>query len=216
MSGLRLLLKVFRAPRVLLHRLVDRLYASLLVRLAATVCGNGLRCMGVPVVNRHPEAELRLGRGLTLYSRPQSNVLQLARPCRLSACCPGAVLTIGDDVSMSGVTIVACDKIRIGDRTMIGAETMIVDTDFHPLNPSQRAQHPTQGARTSPVDIGNDVFIGARVIILKGVRIGDGAVIGAGAVVTHDVAAREIAAGNPARRVGSTQPDQQSVKGHLS
>lgn len=57
-----------------------------------------------------------------------------------------------------------------------------------------------QGQR-APIVIGNDVFIGARSIILKGVTIGDAAIIGAGSVVTKDVPAGAIAAGNPAKIV---------------
>ena len=49
--------------------------------------------------------------------------------------------------------------------------------------------------------IGNDVWIGARVIILPGVRIGDGAVIGAGSVVTNDVPSLGVVAGNPAKLI---------------
>ena len=52
-----------------------------------------------------------------------------------------------------------------------------------------------------PVIIGNDVWIGDRVTILPGVRIGDGCIVGAGAVVTHDIPAFAIAAGNPAKVV---------------
>ena len=50
-----------------------------------------------------------------------------------------------------------------------------------------------------PVVIGNDVWIGGRVIILPGVKIGDGAIVGAGSVVTRDVSEYDIVAGNPAR-----------------
>jgi acetyltransferase-like isoleucine patch superfamily enzyme len=54
-----------------------------------------------------------------------------------------------------------------------------------------------------PVIIGNDVWIGSRVTILPGVKIGDGAIIGASAVVTKDVEPYSIVAGNPAKKIGS-------------
>lgn len=203
-----ILLKLLRAPGVLAKLFVDRIYAPALLRVHATACGTGILCFGLPVVSRHPNAVLRFGHGVSLYSRPTSNVLQLARPCRVAACGYGTVLEIGNNVSMSGVTIVAYKRISIGDRTMIGAEAMIMDTDFHPLDPRQRAANPTAGAKSRPIEIGCDVFIGARAIILKGVRIGDGAVIGAAAVVTRDVAEGEIVAGNPARTIGSILEDK--------
>ena len=62
------------------------------------------------------------------------------------------------------------------------------DLDDHSITPPSR-----------PIIVGDNVWIGTRAIILPGVTIGDGAVIGAGAVVTKDVPARSVAAGNPAR-----------------
>lgn len=75
---------------------------------------------------------------------------------------------------------------------------MIVDTDFHSLNWKDRID--TTGIeqrKIRPVNIGKQVFIGSRVIILKGVTIGDNAIIGAGSVVTKDVPKDSIACGNP-------------------
>jgi len=60
-----------------------------------------------------------------------------------------------------------------------------------------------------PTEIGNDVWIGLRAIIMPGVRIGDGAVIGAGSIVTKDVAPYAIVAGNPARFIRNRFTDEQ-------
>lgn len=60
----------------------------------------------------------------------------------------------------------------------------------------------------SPLEIGNDVWIGSTVCITRGVKIGDGAVIGAGAVVTHDVGPYEIWAGVPAKKIGQRFSDE--------
>jgi acetyltransferase-like isoleucine patch superfamily enzyme len=189
--------------RIWQYGFVDRLYAPALLRVQGGVCGKGLRLHGVPVVYRHRQASISLGDQVTLSSRPRANLLHLARPCLLAAIRPGATIKIGDNVGLSGVSIVAVSRIEIGDRAMIGAEALIADTDFHPLDPGERALHPTAGAVSRRILIGKDVFIGTRAMILKGVSIGDGAVVGAGAVVTKDVAAGDIVAGNPARIIGS-------------
>jgi acetyltransferase-like isoleucine patch superfamily enzyme len=73
---------------------------------------------------------------------------------------------------------------------------MIIDNDFHAYSDQGWRTEMQAGAR--PVKIGREVFVAARAIILKGVTIGDRAVIGAGAVVTKDVPADHVAAGNPA------------------
>ena len=58
-------------------------------------------------------------------------------------------------------------------------------------------------SKTRPITIGDDVWIGSRVIILGGVNVGNGAVIGAGSVVTHDVPPYSVVGGNPARIIKS-------------
>lgn len=105
---------------------------------------------------------------------------------------------------MTSAVIVAQTRVDIGDRVWIGANSTIIDTDFHPLAPELRQTAPSAGL-SQPVVIEDDVFIGMNAIILKGSHIRAGAVIGAGAVVSGDVPARMIVAGNPAQIVGEVR-----------
>jgi acetyltransferase-like isoleucine patch superfamily enzyme len=113
------------------------------------------------------------------------------------------LVKIGDNVGLSGCSITALERVTIGNRVLVGAGVLIVDTDAHPLHPADRLRGLPPAI--SPVEIADDVFIGARAIILKGVHVGQGAVIGAGSVVTSDVPAFKIAAGNPARVVAEVK-----------
>ena len=90
------------------------------------------------------------------------------------------------------------EGIYIGSDCLFGTNVFISDSDFHNLGITARHREPPQ---TRPVHIGNNVFIGSDVKILKGVTIGDNAVIGMGSVVTKDVPANYIAAGNPAKLI---------------
>ena len=102
------------------------------------------------------------------------------------------------NVGASGVSITAATSVVVGEGTLLGADTLITDTDFH--LPGQDGSWGTDPAAVSaPVRIGKRCFLGARVIVLKGVSIGDGAVVAAGAVVTKDVPAEHLAFGNPAQ-----------------
>jgi len=98
---------------------------------------------------------------------------------------------------LTGSVIVAEDHVSVGNRVLIGANVTITDTDFHPLDPQER-QEDINAGRSAPITIGDDVFIGMNSLILKGVAIGDGSVVGAGSVITQDVPAHTIVAGNPA------------------
>ena len=88
-----------------------------------------------------------------------------------------------------------CGKITIGDYVMLGPKVQIY-TANHPIDPEVRRLNHDQGI---PVTVGNDVWIGGGSILCPGVTVGDGSVIGAGSVVTHNIPAGVVAAGNPCR-----------------
>jgi acetyltransferase-like isoleucine patch superfamily enzyme len=163
--------------------------------------GSDWRIFGTPIIQRHAGSTILLGDGLELRSTPRSNPLSPVHPVVLATRSKDATLQIGESCGLTGAAIVAAERIRIGARVLIGANATIVDTDFHPLSPATRRVNPLAGA-SSPIEIEDDVFIGTRALVLKGVRIGCGAVVGAGSVVTRDVDAGDIVAGNPARKVG--------------
>ena len=93
-----------------------------------------------------------------------------------------------------GLTVLDEAFVSIGDDCFVGPGVHIY-TACHSTNPAERA---TRKEWAKPVTIGNNVWIGGNVTILPGVIIGDNSTIGAGSVVTHDIPADSIAAGNPA------------------
>jgi acetyltransferase-like isoleucine patch superfamily enzyme len=183
-----------------LRRLLTTPYARLYVRSAGVRWGRGWRLYGVPVIQRHRRSELLIGDRLELRSTVHSNPLGPNRQCILTTREPGAKLVIGSDFGMTGGSVICAQSVTIGDRVIVGSNTIITDTDFHPLDAERRRQVPQEGA-TAPLVIEDDVFIGMNVLILKGVRLGAGCVVGAGSVVTGDVPAEAVVAGNPARIV---------------
>lgn len=110
---------------------------------------------------------------------------------------PESSIEIGNNVRLNnGFSIVALQKITIGDNVLVGLNFMVTDSDFHHLQPSERF-HPNPPSEQ--VSIGNNVFIGTNVTVLKGVAIGDNSVVGSNSVVTKNVPDNVIVAGNPAR-----------------
>ena len=162
--------------------------------------GEGWRFYGVPIIQKHRRSRMSFGPGLQLRSSLRSNPLGPNHPVVLVTRREESCLEAGGNFAMSGGTLCAAERISIGNHVTIGANTTIVDTDFHPLEAQGRRLDASAG-RSAAVVIEDEVFIGMSCLVLKGVTIGRGSVIGAGSVVTRDVPAGVIAAGNPARVV---------------
>lgn len=154
--------------------------------------------IGVPKLLKHRKSTIDIGVNLQLRSTTISNPLGVNHPVIICTWREGSSIKIGNDFGMTGGTIVAAKKINIGNNVNVGANTIICDTDFHPVDNDQRSKFPQDGLADNVV-IQDNVFIGMNCLILKGVTIGEGSVIGAGSVVTKSIPAGVIAAGNPAR-----------------
>lgn len=178
-------------------RLVVLPYARMRFAIARIEWGRSWQLFGTPIVQRHRQSTIALGDRLSLRSTVRSNPLGPTHAVILSTRKTGAEIRIGEDFAMTGGSIVAQESVVIGDRVTVGADCVIADTDFHPLDPHERIATPTAG-RSSGVVIEDDVFLGMRSIVLKGVTVGRATVVGAGSVVTHSLPERVIAAGNPA------------------
>lgn len=153
-------------------------------------------------------SRIELGSNVVLNADPRRNTLEARGPVIIQTIFPDARITIDSDSGLTSTTLSAATAIDIGKRVLIGAGCLITDSDHHVVRPSRSQSRRHLGLpRPTPKDrvlIEDDVFIGARTIVLKGVQIGRGAVIGAGSVVTRDVPPFAIAAGNPCEIVGST------------
>lgn len=118
---------------------------------------------------------------------------------------PGAKLVIGDNTGMSQVAINCREQIKIGSNVKIGAGVIIIDSNFHSIDWATRRDWlaDKQNTKNAPVDIEDDVFIGTRVIVNKGVKIGARSIIASGSVVIGDIPCDCIAGGNPCKVIKS-------------
>ena len=107
-------------------------------------------------------------------------------------------IVISDDVWINNNFMIASEGegIEIGEKTLIGLNVEIADSDFHDLHPQRRM---SGVPKTAKVIIGKNVFIGSNVKILKGVNIGDNTVIAHSSVVTKSIPKNVIAGGNPCK-----------------
>ncbi len=163
----------------------------LTARLAGVRLGGGTHFYGRMKFKKAHTATIRIGAGCTFRSKPTASLLGNNHPCILTALAPAAELIVGPGCGFSATAIGAFRSVRLGKGVRCGVNTLITDSDWHPGDPRSGAPR--------PVTIGDNVWLGARSIVMKGVTIGEGSVIGAGSVVTKDIPAGVIAAGNPCR-----------------
>lgn len=126
--------------------------------------------------------------------------------------CHSGVINLGKYVHLGPGSKICCvNSVSVGAYTGIGPNVSIIDSNYHPVNPHDRKimrQTPAGSyerkwihSDSKPIEIGENVWIGENARICKGVTIGNNSVIGACSVVTKDIPANSIAAGNPAKIV---------------
>ena len=160
---------------------------------------------GVPFVDvaRGAASSITIGTGLRMNNGSYRN--QIGFGClKCTIIADGGNIQIGENLGMSQTALLAFGAdIIIGNNVKIGGGVRIYTTDFHSLHYANRRNKKTDSptCKHADVTVGNDCFIGAGSIILKGVTIGDRAIIGAGSVVTKNVPSDGIYAGNPATEI---------------
>lgn len=179
-----------------------RYWNTMKVTLLGGKLGKGASMMNKVYVHVDDGAEVTIGSHFAISSGDNTNPLCGNTRCSIYVA-KDAKLKIGSWCGISGGCLMATDNISIGNHVNIGANCIIVDGDMHNLD--WRLRHKDRFSKDPvpfkkrPIVIGDDVWLGADCIVLKGVAIGARTIIGAGSVVTKDIPADCIAAGNPCK-----------------
>lgn len=177
-----------------------RLTSFIYLKINRVKTSGRVRLSGFPLINNR--GNISIGSGSDLRSLSLFTALGVTNPCILNTLVSSSEIIIGRDCGVSGAVICAKERVAIGARVQIGSGAVICDTDFHPIDYKIRGNDDDLIlAESSPVSIGDDCFIGARAMILKGVSVGARSIVGAGSVVTKNVPANVVVAGNPAKIV---------------
>ncbi len=192
--------KIIIGIKQFIQKCINRYYYSKFSKMV-TILGEGVRFYktthinyfeGASASNVKIGAKCRLHGDLTVYGK---GIIELGKYSKVGV----------------NSKIKCVNKIVIGDYTAMATNCVIVDNNNHPVNPLDRLkmrktpsgsfERSWQNSDNAPIIIGSNVWIGENVRICKGVTVGDGSVLAANSVVTKDVPANSVAAGNPARIV---------------
>lgn len=155
--------------------------------------------VGVPFISVTKNGIVVIGNNFKMNNTKGSNPIGREAKCSFVISNSG-VLRIGNNVGMSGCSIVCANSVQIDDNVKIGGNTCIYDTDFHSLAFEDRInfQLDKLNTKTKKVHLKKNSFIGAHTLILKGVTVGENGVVGAGSTLTKSIPENQIWAGNPA------------------
>ena len=176
-----------------------------IVHTKRRLIGNGVehkkyRIVGTPIIEISGNGKIVFGDNIQMNNGLLDNQIGYNTPCIFRA--ENGSITIGENVGLSQTTMVAKDTdISIGNNVKLGGGVKIFTTDFHSLDYNERrnVEDDLKHRKYASITIGDDCFIGAGVVILKGVTIGARSVIGAGSVVVKSLPSDCIAAGNPCK-----------------
>lgn len=158
--------------------------------------GSNIKFYGIPSINRNPMSKITIGNNCILNSSFKSTGIGIYKKCTFTTVEKNAEIKIGNNVGFSGASLLAAISITIDDNVLIGAHSVIIDSDRHSIRAEDRL---TGHIKSRPVHIKSGAWVGMNSIILKGVTIGQNAVIGANSVVTSDIPDNSVAIGNPCK-----------------
>ena len=177
---------LFQYPRILKYMLLS----------------NSKKIIGKAIYNQPAQLS---GNGIIMFGENVNIGINIS-PYFYNGCCyidarnKESVIEMGDDIWINNNCIIISEGagIKIGNKTLLGLNVEIIDSDFHDLNPLKRFGGKINMAK---IVIEENVFIGNNVKILKGVTIGENSIIANGSVVTKSISKNTIVGGNPAKEI---------------
>ena len=183
-----------RKKNLLLSNVLSFYIKHLICNLKGIKIGTGNVFLGNPYFYKANGGSIKIGNNNKFVSSETINKMGLNHRCLISAT-PGVSnkckIEIGDNCGFSGTSIWCFCDIKIGNNVRCGANTLIMDGDAH--FDDERTSPP------QPIVIEDNVFLGAGVVVRKGVRIGKNSVIGMYSMVTHDIPENVVAVGTPCK-----------------
>lgn len=165
---------------------MSTIVAKFKLRLWNISFGKRLKVFGSILIYKEPGSQINIGSDCRFNSSDYLNFRGINHRTILQTGNSKAQLRIGNGCSFSGVSIVCDNQVVLHNNVRVGANSSIADRDGH-------------NCGIKPIEIMDNVWLGMNVHVLKGVTIGENSIIGAGSIVTKDIPANVVAAGNPCK-----------------
>ena len=155
---------------------------------------------GIPIISCMKQGSIIIGKSSLINSKNKGYHINMYAPCKFFVDKESATIEIGENCRIHGTCIHAQKRITIGDRCLIAANTNIFDTNGHLSSVNNPRQRLRKRDEPKEIVIGNDVWIGANTLIMKGVRIGNNVIVQAGSVIipNSNFPDNSLIGGNPA------------------
>ena len=153
---------------------------------------------GVPDIRGR--GKIYIGSEAIICSSSKNNSIGVSRRVLLHSVNENSIISLGNNVGISGSVLCATEFVKVGNDTLIGSGCIITDSDHHSIYAEERKVN--TGIRSKGITIGHSCFLGACTIVLKGVVLGDNCVVSAGSVVKNSFPANSLIGGNPAKLLG--------------
>jgi acetyltransferase-like isoleucine patch superfamily enzyme len=150
-----------------------------------------------PDILIHEDAQIIIGNNVLINSKKKGYHLNMFSSCKLIADKPGAHIKIGNNTRIHGTCIHAFKKIIIGNNCLIAANCQIFDCNAHDISFPEVSNRINTFGLSKEIEIEDNVWLATGVIVLPGVKIGNGSIITANSVVHMDIPPMVIAGGNP-------------------
>lgn len=184
-------------------------HTFLRLKYPGVIWGVDARIQGWPRIWAQSAGQISLGSNVLLDSSPRGYHAGMSFPVTLIADRPQSCIEIGDNSRLHGCCIHAWSKIIIGKRCLFASGSHVLDANGHDSRLEYSLRRLNSPDEPQPVWIGDDCWIGLNVIILKGVKMGNGSIVAAGSVLLAGTyPSFSLLAGNPAKIVKTISEEQ--------
>lgn len=175
---------------------LSTIYDRLKMRIWGIKYGKNCIFRGSTLFFKCRGSNISIGNNCEFNSTSYFNFRGINHRCIIQTGRKSASIVIGNNCGFSGCSIVSNCNISIGNHVLCGANVIIGDRDDH---------EDIYSSESKPIIIGNNVWLGMNVTVMKGVTIGNNSIIGAGSIVTHNIPNNVIAVGIPAKVIKQRQ-----------